>query len=121
MQGVFRAAYVSSAFAAEFERGEHPSLLVTSISPGILFPLSLVGFGLLLGGTRTAGWGVALALVIGAILFPLGRFIIGNIWINVVSDAPMLFALGSIAAASRRTAPPEVRSEPAASTAGAAS
>jgi hypothetical protein len=98
MQGVFRSAQVSSAFAAEIAAGPPSPLMLTSIAPGILFPLSLVVFGLLLGGTRTAGWLVSLALVAGGVLFPLGRFIIGEIWINVGSDVLMLIALGSLAA-----------------------
>jgi hypothetical protein len=91
MQGVFRVQYVLEEQAAGM--GDIPIIMATSIAPGILFPLSLLVLAIGLGRSRVLGWGAAIALALGAILFPVGRFIIGDLRISVASDALMLVGL----------------------------
>lgn len=75
--------------------------------PGLLLPLALLGIGLMLARTKTAPSWAAITLVVGAVLFPLGR-IPGIEAIALVSDAVLLLALGGIAfgAARARVAAP---------------
>ena len=42
------------------------------------------------------GWIPAIALALGAVLFPVGRFIVGDLRITVASDALMLAALAPL-------------------------
>ena len=59
-------------------------IIWSSIVPsGIFFPLGLITLGVTLFATRVVPRAVALTLVIGAILFPVGR--IGGLWWAIVS------------------------------------
>jgi hypothetical protein len=96
MQGVFRVQAVLQGNGQEdlaAGMGDIPIVMATSIAPGILFPLSLLVLAIGLGWSRVLGWGAAGALALGAILFPVGRFIIGDLRISVASDALMLVGL----------------------------
>lgn len=97
MQGVFRVRYVLEGTGAQ-EPSElvTPIVLATSIAPGILFPASLLVLAIGLGKTRVLGWIPAIALALGAILFPVGRFIVGDLRISVASDLLMLLALAPL-------------------------
>jgi hypothetical protein len=105
MQGVFRVQYVLEEQAAGM--GDIPIIMATSIAPGILFPLSLLVLAIGLGRSRVLGWGAAIALALGAILFPVGRFIIGDLRISVASDALMLVGLLPLALRAWRASSPE--------------
>ena len=97
MQGLFRARFVLEGNEPALAELAASSLIpLTTVMPGILFPLSLLILSIGLGRVRALPWSLAAALGLGALLFPVGRFIIGNIWINVASDALMIVALGSL-------------------------
>ncbi len=107
MQGIFRARYVLYGMA-ETPELMTSEILASSIAPGILFPLSILALAILLGRTGGLGWGLALALAAGAVLFPVGRFIVGDVRINVVSDLLMAAALVSLGVRVWRAAPAPV-------------
>ncbi len=98
MQGLFRARHLlHQAGGGGEEVLQGPLLTLTSVAPGILFPLSLLVLAFGLGRARLLSWPWASALAAGAVLFPLGRFIIGDVRLNVVSDVLFLLALGKLA------------------------
>jgi hypothetical protein len=63
--------------------------------PGILFPLALCGIGVMLARTRTAPAIAAVALAVGAVLFPIAR-IPDLEAVALVGDGVLLIALGAI-------------------------
>jgi hypothetical protein len=69
---------------------------------GILFPLMFIGFGATLLLTKTVPAPIALALVVGGVLFPLGR-IPGIDALALASDVTLLVALTAVAVSTRST------------------
>lgn len=69
---------------------------------GIFFPLTFIGFGAAMLIAKTVPAPIALAMIVGGVLFPLGR-IPGIDALAFASDAMLLVALAAVAVTSRGT------------------
>ena len=104
MQAFFRAALQlqqassSPVVTAAAERAwGAPAFFLTTVAPGLLFPLGLLGLGLALVTGRRVPRAPALLLCVGALLFPVGHAV-GLSAALIGGDLVLLAALAWIAA-----------------------
>ncbi|HEX8211933.1 MAG TPA: hypothetical protein VF584_17285 [Longimicrobium sp.] len=67
------ALSVESRAAVEAALSDHPLLTLTTLVPGILFPLGLIFLGLLLTRHHLGARPATFLLVLGGVLFPMGH------------------------------------------------
>ena len=107
MQALFRAQIVlrnGGLAEAETFLGRQPAITLTTLMPGILFPVGLLILAIALWRSRVAPVWLAATLAVGAIMFPIGHAV-GFTPALIIGDVILLIAFASVAVRINRTRP----------------
>lgn len=97
IQGLFRVLKQMEAggFEEATIRAIHSPLVPTTEAPGLLFPIGLLVLAVGLWKTRVFPRGLTVVFGLGAVLFPVGRILVGPA-ASVASDVLLLVAMGDL-------------------------
>ncbi len=98
IMGLERVAWAmnEAGLSAEIDRTvHHPTVFSTSRQIGLTFPIGLIIMSIALYKAKAINMLTTAILIIGIILFPIGRIIVGP-YANVAGDIIMLFIYGKL-------------------------